>query len=152
MDNIQIEKILKSNSRTKNCFIGCFASDKIPSTARTVCPYCMVINTDPSSLAGSHWTAIYVKSKKEVEYYDSLGIWPPLSADIENFLNQFKLIHYNNEPLQSANASTCGKHVIYFVYRKCQNIPFVNIIDQIKRSKSGADRLVSSFVSYLQNV
>ncbi|KAL3109167.1 hypothetical protein niasHT_013947 [Heterodera trifolii] len=91
-------------------------SDQIPAVAIAKFPHCMVVNLDPSTSHGSHWVCIYCAFSLHLEYYDSLGMWPPPSVHIVNHLSRYKQIQYNSLPLQSANSSACGRHVIFFLY------------------------------------
>ncbi|KAL3082378.1 hypothetical protein niasHT_001639 [Heterodera trifolii] len=79
-------------------------SDQIPAGAIVKFPHCMVVNLDPSTSHGSHWVGIYCASPLHLEYYDSLGLWPPPSVHIVNHLSRYKQIQYNSLPLQSANS------------------------------------------------
>ncbi|KAL3122232.1 hypothetical protein niasHT_009122 [Heterodera trifolii] len=83
-------------------------SDQIPAGAIVKFPHCMVLNLDPSTSHGSHWVGIYCASPLHLEYYDSLGIWPPPSVHIVNHLSRYKQIQYNSLPLQSANSTWSG--------------------------------------------
>ncbi|KAL3086816.1 hypothetical protein niasHS_008603 [Heterodera schachtii] len=77
---------------------GCFPSDQIPAGAATPVPYSMVINVDPSGSPGTHWVAVYCEQQNRVEYYDSTGIWPPLSPFIQNFLKSFAHMQFHQLP------------------------------------------------------
>lgn len=41
---------------TSSLYIGCYASNQIPSHA-TFFPHCMIVNLDPACFGGSHWIA-----------------------------------------------------------------------------------------------
>ncbi|KAL3104039.1 hypothetical protein niasHT_022865 [Heterodera trifolii] len=99
-------------------------SDQIPTGAIVKFPHCMVVNLDPSTSHGSHWVCIYCASPLHLEYYDSLGMWPPPSAHIVDHLSRYKQIQYNSLPLQSANSmdwsafsSDCVQYGGYNIYR-----------------------------------
>ncbi|KAL3121669.1 hypothetical protein niasHT_006175 [Heterodera trifolii] len=99
-------------------------SDQIPAGAIVKFPHCMVVNLDPSTSHGSHWVCIYCASPLQLEYYDSLGMWPPPSVHIVNHLSRYKQIQYNSLPLQSANSmdwsafsSECVQFGGYNIYR-----------------------------------
>ncbi|KAL3093266.1 hypothetical protein niasHS_005161 [Heterodera schachtii] len=98
--------------------------DQIPAVAIAKFPHCMVVNLDPSTSHGSHWVCIYCASPLHLEYYDSLGMWPPPSAHIVDHLSHYKQIQYNSLPLQSANSmdwssfsSECVQFGGYNIYR-----------------------------------
>ncbi|KAL3087903.1 hypothetical protein niasHS_009465 [Heterodera schachtii] len=99
-------------------------SDQIPAGAIVKFPHCMVVNLDPSTSRGSHWVCFYCASPLHLEYYDSLGMWPPPCVHIVNHLSRYKQIQYNSLPLQSANSmdwsafsSECVQFGGYNIYR-----------------------------------
>ncbi|KAL3108826.1 hypothetical protein niasHT_015002 [Heterodera trifolii] len=99
-------------------------SDQIPAVAIAKFPHCMVVNLDPSTSRGSHWVCFYCASPLHLEYYDSLGMWPPPCVHIVNHLSRYKQIQYNSLPLQSANSmdwsafsSECVQFGGYNIYR-----------------------------------
>ncbi|KAL3088912.1 hypothetical protein niasHT_028688 [Heterodera trifolii] len=99
-------------------------SDQIPAGAIVKFPHCIVVNLDPSTSHGSHWVGIHCASPLHLEYYDSLGLWPPPSAHIVDHLSRYKQIQYNSLPLQSANSmdwsafsSECVQFGGYNIYR-----------------------------------
>uniref|UniRef100_A0A915CLR9 Netrin receptor UNC5 n=1 Tax=Ditylenchus dipsaci TaxID=166011 RepID=A0A915CLR9_9BILA len=118
MNSLTIEKFLSRNTVTKQTYVGCYPADKIPKLS--FFPHCMVVNTDPSQKDGTHWVAVYVVSADQVEYYDSFGVWPSISTLIDDFLHIFTRRLYSSEILQSPLSSSCGKHAVYFIYRRCQ--------------------------------
>ncbi|KAL3108789.1 hypothetical protein niasHT_019276 [Heterodera trifolii] len=97
--------------------------DQIPAGAIVKFPHCMVVNLDPSTSHGSHWVGIYCASPLHLEYYDSLGLWPPPSVHI------------------SANSSACGRHVIFFLYCRCVGKTFEKIVRFLHYGKVQPDAL-----------
>lgn len=146
MNTLQIDKMLRRSPTTRGTYRGCFAADKIPSDHNGKYPQHMVVNMDTSNSYGSHWVAIYVCSPDEVEYYDSLGDWPPPSAYIQRFLAHFAHCKYNKWQWQSERSSACGKHAIYFLLRRCAGLSFEEIMRNFTRCKQKADRIVTAFV------
>lgn len=149
MLSIQIDKILQRNPTTKDKYVGCFPSDKIPKITINF-PHCFCVNTSRADEEGEHWIAIYVQSPNYVEYFDSFGEWPPKSDDIFTYLQQFPNIKFNKLPLQSERSSVCGKHVIYFLHMRCKEMTFEWIIDHFIMAKTKPDILVSNFLDHIQ--
>lgn len=143
MDTIQINKILERCDVTRDAYIGCFAADRIPPVTRYPC--CMVLNTEPATSEGAHWVAVFLPSADQIDYFDSLADWPAQSSHIAAFLARFSRVNRCFHPLQSERSSACGKHVIYFLYRRCQGWPLERVCRHLAGSKSGADRLVCAF-------
>src|SRR4051794_38761298 len=150
MLSIQIDKILKRNDTTKQEYIGCFAADKIP-IIQSQFPHCFCVNTSCSDERGEHWVAIYVESPSKAEYFDSFGIWPPISNEIFSYLSNFSHVKFNKLQMQSEYSAVCGKHVIYFLHMRCKKMSFDWIVDHMFSSKSKPDILVSSFLDHLMN-
>jgi hypothetical protein len=111
----------------------------------------MIVNTDPLGSAGSHWCALYVQSPSAVEFYDSLGDWPPMSTPIGEYLARFTCVQKSDIALQSDKSSACGKHCIYFLVKRCTGIPFKEIISKLLYNTKNADAVVSAFVYRLMN-
>jgi hypothetical protein len=147
----QIGKILSRNSNTKRFFIGCYPSDRIPRLRNGPFPHCMIVNTDPIGSIGSHWCALYVQSPSTVEFYDSLGDWPPMSKPIAEYLARFPCVQKSDIALQSEKSSACGKHCIYFLVKRCDGIPFKEIISRLYDHTKKPDAIVSAFVHRLMN-
>ncbi|KAL3111227.1 hypothetical protein niasHT_012807 [Heterodera trifolii] len=105
-----------------------YGTYQIPTGAIVKFPHCMVVNLDPSTSRGSHWVCFYCASPLHLEYYDSLGMWPPPSVLIVNHLSRYKQIQYSSLPLQSPNSSACGRHVIFFLYCRCVGMTFEKIV------------------------
>ena len=57
LTNIQLEKILLFDRKTKLIFKGVFSRDKIEPCK--IYPSCIIINTDSSTEVGTHWLAIF---------------------------------------------------------------------------------------------
>lgn len=146
MNTLQINKILEQNPVTREAYIGCFAADKIPRHLIPNFFHCMVVNIDPSNSKGTHWISLYCKPPLYLEYYDPLGIWPPPSEYIIDYLAKFKQIKYNRASLQSPYSRTCGKHAIFFLFNRCLGAKFENIVAFLHSAKSSPDNVVNSFI------
>ena len=148
-----IRKLLERNPYTSRYFIGCFAADEIPKHYN-VYPYCCIVNMDCSGWEGSHWIAIFVRSETAVEYYDSLGNWPPLSPYILEFLKQFDVIELNREQLQSERSKSCGKHAIFFLIMRCSGA--ISSIRDLQayfhKRKQHPDEIVNVYVRNLMHI
>ena len=109
MDETEIENILHKD---KN-FLGCFASDQLPSIPSSF-PKSMIINTATANSSGEHWVALVLK-KKCCFYFDSFGL-PVMNNNILNFLSDnYKKFTYTNVCIQSASSDYCGKFCIAFI-------------------------------------
>ena len=75
MNALQIERLLKKNSKTEGIFKQVCALDQRKKPAF---PSAYVINSDPSSELGKHWVAVYFDKRGRGEYFDSYGLSPTL--------------------------------------------------------------------------
>ena len=95
-------------------FLGVFACNEIANITNEGC---LIVNTDPSYQAGTHWISIIIKNK-HVYYYDPLNMnfWLT-DANISNFLKkQRKDLFINNVPIQTFSSPYCGQHCVVFCY------------------------------------
>lgn len=84
--------------------------DKLPKSIKF--KECGIINLDDSKNAGTHWCA-YVKSHKNVLYYDSFGDLPPPRSLVSYFGSCS--IYYNFNKQQSFGTANCGKLCLQFL-------------------------------------
>lgn len=119
MRTFEINQVLFNNPYTRGFFIGTFASDRCP---KKVTPNtCFVSNTDPHTLPGRHWIAIYVKRDGNMYYFDPYGI-PPISVYHRRFLSKSTDAHgtYNRKQVQGLYSRTCGAHCVNFLIEACR--------------------------------
>lgn len=149
----EIRKILDRHPATRRYFIGCFAADEI-RPHYSLYPYCCVVNMDCSGWEGSHWIAIFVRSKTAVEYYDSLGNWPPISPYIVAFLQKFSDIEYNNDQIQSERSKSCGKHAIFFLCLRCSGAVarISELVSYFRKCKQNPDDVFNDNVRQLMHI
>src|SRR5258706_7127473 len=101
MDTNCINRILIHNMKRIK-FLGCFPSDKIPLPITY--PSCMVLNTDDSSEAGTHWIAMCLVNPDTVEYFCPLGIpfyYNPLFYNFIRIKFRARDIYFNANSIQT---------------------------------------------------
>ena len=107
MDNVSLQQIINRIPLLKYRYRGSFPSDYVPTLENYTFA---IINTQPSSMQGEHWTMV-AKSRcncKKLYFADSLG------RKNYSFFKQ----HYEQvipEPLQS-HPSVCGFYTIYAAF------------------------------------
>lgn len=129
----------------KPFFRGIFASNSLPFRV-TRFPSAVVCNTDPLEEKGSHWIAFWFRNGTECEFYDSLGRLPEYyDIRLRDFIdiNSFVCM-YNNVQVQPDSTSTCGFHVLYYLYRRAQGFSMQNTLEHLNRIES--DDFVRKFV------
>ena len=104
-----------STQITNRTFLGCFPCDQLPDPNSLPLPTSLIVNLDPHQLPGSHWVAIFAYGlNKNIIYFDSLAL--PRISFIDNFLNVFPGIMYNQKSYQSISSKSCAHFCICFVY------------------------------------
>lgn len=116
MDTIQLTKAMVRNKHTRKDFQGVFPSDKLPKKLKK--PALLIVNTDDSTKAGSHWVAIFVPKKGRPEYFDSIGNEPSDPQFLQFLRRNGSNFIYNDKRIQSMFSETCGNFcAIYLLYR-----------------------------------
>ena len=155
MNSIQLSQVLKRNWFTRPWFKGVFSADQLRSFHTY--PHCFVANTDVSAEPGKHWVAFYIQNPTTVEYFDSLGEWPPRSKHLFDYIRlNYENIMYNNKKIQASYEDACGPYSIYFLVNRCgggfgRRRSFYWIIDTLYKNPFSAV-FVKLFVMKLQRV
>lgn len=126
-------------------FRGVFSSNNIEKFSSF--PYCLIANTDRMGSMGSHWVAIFVNDRNNVEYFDSYG--EPPNEDLKSHLSKFARIKHGNVKLQSFFSDTCGYYALFFLFMRSIGIEYDSII-KILRNRSDRDIYVKNFIT--QNI
>jgi hypothetical protein len=144
MESTAIEKILFENKITKKFFRGCFPSDNIPICNEFPCS--MVVNTDPKGKPGEHWTALFIRNKDHVLYFDSYGRDPV--ENMAKYMENFEKVTKNKRGFQSVLSNNCGFYSISFVYFVSLGIGFDKFL-KILTNSNDSDLFVKNFVNAL---
>jgi hypothetical protein len=143
MDTKQILTILKQTING-GC-LGVFPSDLLPEKFQK--PSALVVNTDSSNQPGKHWVAIFINSDCSVEYFDSYGLKPQVSA-ISKFLLKFKNCRYNKKPIQGLFSSVCGHYCIFFLIQRWNKVPMEDILNSFSSgNREENDEYITDWVN-----
>lgn len=94
-------------------FYGVYPSDQLPRTVQY--PAALVVNTDPHTKPGSHWTAIFINENRELNYFDSYGR-PPKSLHMTRFIQRnSRKAKFSKTVLQDVKSTVCGQYCIVFL-------------------------------------
>ena len=150
MNSIQLSQVLKRTTFTRPWFKGVFSANQLKRFH--IYPHCFVANTDVSGQPGIHWVAFYFPNSTTVEYFDSLGEWPPRSKHISEYMRlNYENIKYNNKKIQATYEDACGPYSIYFLVKKCRGRSFYWIIDTLYQNPFSA-AFVKLFVVKIQKL
>jgi len=130
------------NEMMKNysCFAGTIMRDELKEVLQKALDegwdrFCLVINTEPSSKDGEHWTALYIDLyiTKEIAFFDPFGEEPAKSIqdDLKWYVDQLKLPHLlkykvNSNVLQHDRSQRCGYHCVKFLENMINGKGFAN--------------------------
>ena len=148
MNTSQLEHVFSSEPEIKKTFGGVYACDQLPTVSVNHYPASFIVSTDPKSLPGTHWIAIYLEDEEHGEFFDSYGQHPTDYNDyFVNFMNKHTTEWKHNENgLQSAFSNVCGQYCIYYLYYRSRGIPMSSIVNRFSLNRSLNDLFVYNFV------
>ncbi|GFY47154.1 uncharacterized protein F54H12.2 [Trichonephila inaurata madagascariensis] len=119
-DRIGQERVL---SQEPPYFQGAYSRDTLPPLQENMCA---IVNSDDSSQPGTHWLALFVNDKRELEFYDSFG-QPPVFYNISTttYLDVLWCV------FQSPTSNVCGQYSIYFLFKRSQGYSMHYILNQL---------------------
>jgi hypothetical protein len=116
MNTAELDELLTADCKLSTVYVGTFPCDMLPSMVDH--PAALVINTDPSTMPGSHWVAIYVDSGGRGEYFDSYGDAPE-NVECVKFLNTNcrggRNWIFSKKELQAMDSNVCGQYCVGFL-------------------------------------
>jgi hypothetical protein len=148
MNTLEIEDVLKNHLGTRFVCKGVYARNRLHRQLNV--PSALAGNTEPDSLDGEHWIAMYIDANSRGEYYDPMG-QPPYQAAYVAFLNkQCTSWTYNAVRVQEEGSTVSGQHCIYYLIHRCRGYSMTNITGSQKNPKEATD-IVKTFVYRLIN-
>lgn len=120
LDNLQLEKILRSDKCTRDRFIGVFSIDTIPSKVKY--PSCFIFNTDKSNNPGEHWIAVDFDNNGLCSFFDPLGFSPEFYQIQTKIQSLSKQVQFNKTRVQPFYSRKCGYYCFLFLLFKCRRI------------------------------
>jgi len=122
-------------------FDGIFSIDRLPTKPRL-----LVCNTDPSTMPGEHWIAIYVDDDGHYgEYFDSLGRAP--TRQFEHYMNEHcREWNYNCKQLQSITSRFCGHYCASFCIIRSRGVSMADFVRYFNRDTGLNDVIVHELI------
>jgi Adenovirus endoprotease len=132
MNTTELTQSLLACASTKQYTLGVFPADSLPLKIKKL-PAALICNSDPSTLPGTHWLAIYLymnENKRTAEFFDSFGR-PP--SHYSQFITQFLQrnaanVIYNKQQVQAPLSLTCGLHCLCFLKLRCKGASMKSIV------------------------
>jgi hypothetical protein len=113
-----IEEILQKDKQTSQIFLGCFASDELPSEPKY--PSCFVANTKPRNHAGEHWVAFYYNPYGTCHFFDSYA-QKPSKYKFEKYLQKTAISYVYNQKRLQGFSDYCGHYCLLFLLFQSRN-------------------------------
>ena len=135
------------NSMLKNyeIFMGTFPSDQV-QIQKSSYPQAFIINTEPSTSAGEHWTALIVSDRKCLFFY-------PLGCEMLNvfLLETLKSVgitkyKYNSCQIQSIFSNNCGYYCAAFILSFVCGYSYPRFMSNFVTKIKQNDRLCFQFI------
>lgn len=145
MNTEQINSLLVhfNNLSGKKHHVEVCASDMLPTTFNP--PAAFVVNTDDSTLPGTHWVAIYVsKNGKTYQYFDSYGL-PPLIENHFDFLKD-RNIKFNQKRLQSDTTKVCGQYCLAFLNARMNGVTMKSFLSSFSKNTKKNDTKIKKHI------
>jgi hypothetical protein len=146
MNTNEIESALRSNPKTASLFRGVFACDTVPADIQPL-PAGLIINTDPSSKAGTHWVAVFQEHPRTIEFFDSFGKEVEYYGKCLAKALSGKRVISQQQQLQSDFSELCGQYCMFFLYKRSLGYSFDNVLASFSSNTISNDVVVDSFVS-----
>lgn len=138
-----MDQILSSNVE------GIYASDQIPHNISTGKFY--IINSDPADSSGKHWVSIFFPPNSLPEFFDSLGKCPSFYSYyiVESLIkyNPQGFIH-NYKRIQSKYSCCCGVYCLFYIYFRCENVSFQDILRKFGGDFQINDNIIMNFFGF----
>ena len=150
MDTLTLETALLFDTYTRGQFGAVCAADELPKNVDKL-PSIYIVNTDPASNPGLHWTCIYI-GREVSNFYDPLA--QPPQKEFLDFLTRNSESGYllNTRQLQAFGSETCGHHCLYFAFFRSRGIPMEYIVQSYTPDYALNDWMVQQFVVDVYNI
>lgn len=130
MDSIELEQCLTQNPFTKKYFKEVVSCDRLPrkyiEIDKTFEKIMFISNTKPRTHKGEHWV-VFVVSKRQIEYFDSLGKPYKTNKYFNQFINtnkRHRKIVFFKKKLQSDISNCCGEYSALYILARSKNVSF----------------------------
>ena len=142
MDGNTINKLLRYHPE----FQGVFARNTLPYFIPNNSG--LIVNTDPNTLKGTHWVAIFKDMDGYCEYFDPFGI-PPLYDEYMTFLNNNSSVGYrwSQQQLQCVECITCGYYCVEYLKFRFSGFTLKHLLHSFTLNPYINDTIVKNRIS-----
>ena len=153
MNTIELTRVLEKVVKRNTNLLGVLASDQLPRII-VATPAMAVINTQPSTMAGAHWLAVYIDEARNGYFFDSFGHSPAYVGFPHDIIRFLKLnclnVQYSKRQVQENMTSTCGHHCVYFLCQIQKRFSYQDVMNMYHNSLQCNDIMVCRFVGRIR--
>ena len=154
MNTLELLGLLEKTAHKRTHVLGVLACNELPKRVVKKLPMVTIVNTDPSSLPGTHWLAIYITEHRHGYFFDSFGhsaMYNDFPKTIYDFMikNCAKISH-SSVCVQDHGATTCGEHAVFFLYHIQKHRSYQRVLNMYSKDPICNDLMVCSFVKGIQ--
>lgn len=154
MNTIELTSILRKKIINGTDFIGTLACDQLTEIKVCNFPSMLIANTQPSTMPGEHWVAVYITKHKDGYFFDSFGNPPDyvdFPAEFNNFLKKNCVnVCYSSRQVQNFDSTTCGQHCVFFLCQIQKGMSYAKMINMYGDNLNFNDVMVSHFVNKIK--
>lgn len=126
MNTTQLLHCIRKDDMLSKYTSGVYPSDHLPRNEKF--PFSLIANIDPATEPGRHWVALYVRTDKVGEFFDSYGRAP--SENFASYLRKYcNNIEYNTVRMQGSLSSSCGQYCLYYLAQRVRGRSMKKIVD-----------------------
>ena len=136
----ELERYMLNDPYISQFYGGVAALDQLPLYIQK--PSVYIVNSDPISLPGKHWYAVYFDDVNE--HFDSAGFYP--RRMLENYLIAYgPRFLYSNRRVQSFHSDTCGLFCLFYCYFRCRGYGLRQIMQMFSDNLYLNEEIVNYF-------
>ena len=152
MNTIELTAVCQKMAHTAY-FLGALPCNHLPREIHQR-PAMMVVNTEPSHMAGAHWLAIYITTERQGYFFDSYGNPPSYSEfpeTIQRFLDQHCIdVVHSTQQVQDPSSTACGHHCVFFLFNMQKGVSYQKFLKMYGDNLPRNDEKVYDFVNRVQ--
>lgn len=129
-DTVSLRQVCLQDPFIRPKFLDVYGADQVPRIPDTY-PCCCIANTDPIHRPGRHWVAVYWIGPDKGEFFNSYAERPSWLNERWRCFDGFRQIPHE---LQAYETDVCGDYCLYFLYRRCRDVPMSSIVKPFSKS------------------
>ena len=136
----ELESYMMRDPYIQKYYGGVVALNQLPLFI--VKPTIFIVNSDPASLPGRHWFAVFFTTINE--HFDSAGFYPNAVLEAQLIAHGPKF-RYSDRRVQDFNTESCGQFCLFYCYFRCRGYSFRAIMDMFSPNLALNEHIVQYF-------